>query len=553
MIVLGALALCCSFSVKHLCCNQFSYYLPYMKWQFPESFSRDWFVQNALGHPIFGHITIGMGHLLSLPAISLFGSFVCWLLISLGFYLIVGRLYRDRSVLTFSVGVLCMMGFGLPGLGGMHIGESISFRSVFEPFFLAAALAIAGLGLLAHRRLFLAGTALAAGALVHVHIMVFLLPVVVLFLLLRRIPFREVLPFFIPVILIITPYLFFLVHRAGLADGVQDGAVPAWRIAADFRNPHHTHAWEWARWSSFEFRRYLIILLVQIGALVVVRPERSVLREVGLLLAMIAIEVLLFCTTTIAFGSSYIGRLEVWKLSPIVTLIGWVFVAGVVAEVAAITSEGSWFRWALFYCGLGIVFLILTAPDLTRALGVSGWCALVLASGFLVRWRNCGPVLHGRVRLILVGLLALTAVGLARKGLADSMLAATDQPSGRGMYQWARSRTAKTSLFLITPDVGDFRMQALRSVVVDLKAFPFDSQGIGEWYRRIGVVSGKPNPGSMREVVQRYDALDAAALTDIARQFACDFIVVRADRHTGNLDGLAVAYADRRFRVLSAR
>lgn len=42
-----------------------------------ENFSRGYFVQHGLGHPVFGLMLIGMGHFLELSSISLLGSFTC--------------------------------------------------------------------------------------------------------------------------------------------------------------------------------------------------------------------------------------------------------------------------------------------------------------------------------------------------------------------------------------------------------------------------------------------------------------------------------------------
>ena len=119
-VLIAAVLLSCSFSICHLYSNQLSYYIPFVSHFNPDNFARDWFVQDAHTHPGFGYITIAMGYFLDLKQISVVGALVCWLLISIGYYLIVQLLYPDRCLLAFAVTIVSLIGFGVPGVGGMH-------------------------------------------------------------------------------------------------------------------------------------------------------------------------------------------------------------------------------------------------------------------------------------------------------------------------------------------------------------------------------------------------------------------------------------------------
>jgi hypothetical protein len=93
------------------------------------------------------------------------------------------------------------------------------------------------------------------------------------------------------------------------------------------------------------------------------------------------------------------------------------------------------------------------------------------------------------------------------------------------LYAWSAS-TPDTSVFLIPPQLENFRFNARRAVVVDFKSTPVSPEQLLEWYRRVCTVSGRDRVSGFAESVEGYAQLDSTALERIVRSYPFDYIVL---------------------------
>jgi hypothetical protein len=121
-------------------------------------------------------------------------------------------------------------------------------------------------------------------------------------------------------------------------------------------------------------------------------------------------------------------------------------------------------------------------------------------------------------------------------------------PAEKELYAWART-TDPASVFVIPPDMEDFRLQSERAVVVDWKASPVLASEILEWYRRIGRISGDSAVGGLDQAIAGYAKLTAEALASISRDYGANYAVFRTPR----ADTSGVVYRNHDFLVLDLR
>jgi hypothetical protein len=111
----------------------------------------------------------------------------------------------------------------------------------------------------------------------------------------------------------------------------------------------------------------------------------------------------------------------------------------------------------------------------------------------------------------------------------------------------ARRATAKDALFLTPPVGAFFRITALRSLVVDFKGMPANTEGMLEWRRRLENCYGgssKLGYDAVDEMDRRYHAMTADRLASIRSLYGADYALLYAD--TPDM-GLPVLYANSQY------
>jgi hypothetical protein len=96
----------------------------------------------------------------------------------------------------------------------------------------------------------------------------------------------------------------------------------------------------------------------------------------------------------------------------------------------------------------------------------------------------------------------------------------------RELYAWVQQSSPEDAVFLVPPDLENFRLHARRAIVVDWKSTPIVPEELLEWRDRILAISGADAVGSRREAVQGYATIDAARLAALGERYRARFAVL---------------------------
>ncbi len=101
------------------------------------------------------------------------------------------------------------------------------------------------------------------------------------------------------------------------------------------------------------------------------------------------------------------------------------------------------------------------------------------------------------------------------------------------VVKYAQNNTPHSSTFLTPPNWGQFRLLANRSIVVDLKSFPFTDKGIYKWYRRVEnlyLSDRKPytteNSIGSYNFTEHYFSQNPSYLIKKGKEYSADYIVL---------------------------
>ncbi len=149
-----------------------------------------------------------------------------------------------------------------------------------------------------------------------------------------------------------------------------------------------------------------------------------------------------------------------------------------------------------------------------------------------------------------VALLVLFGAGPVLRMPIHSTLLLPKPKDEWALYDWMRTQTPRSALFLTPPDMEAFRLLSERAIVVNWKGVPAIPSELIDWLGRLRDVSGRPNLRTMEELAG-YDSLDAERLERLRRRYGFDYVVVRRG-HEAALAAYPTVYANARFVVLRA-
>jgi hypothetical protein len=249
-------------------------------------------------------------------------------------------------------------------------------------------------------------------------------------------------------------------------------------------------------------------------------------------------------------------QLYPWRLAPLLVLLTQVYLARAFLRLlAGRPYDGlvrpTWLRLLCLTAGSGVLFLYHYRFARENHLLILGGIllAITLALGLarhLGRGRSLSAASCARLVAALFALAAWPA--LSEFGERSSLLMA--RPAAETtLYAWAAD-TDPESVFLIPPQLDDFRLQSRRAVVVDWKSTPLVPGEIEEWYERITAVSGGLPPRSPDEAARGYAGLTAEVFRRLAVQFGASYVVSERSQ-AGLPDEWPVVFQNERFQVRS--
>ncbi len=454
-------------------------FLPYLlRLLDPETLVSDWYVSTQM--EAIGHRS-GFVWLLYLPA-KLLGPFatlavlyvVCWCSVAAGIYALSYHVTSDRIVAAGSVVALLIFTRKF-SLGSNDV---ISWQLV--PSFAGWALALWGIVLHVRMRplraALLFGIAAWVQSLVGLH-MAFVFGLMMVW---ERRPLRSILAyggvFAVVSLIAIGPQV--------LQQWNASGTEPSlFHILFEFRAPHHYILSRFVFSSAMAFLGLFVVALLCIPAL----NKKQRIFPLRVLLIIGALCVVGFLGTDV-FRSEFIGKLQLFR--------------------------------ATVFAKIVLVIMICTAigrilPEVVR--------------------RFLDPFFD-RAHYTFAGTLAVAAaLAIASPdvlGFAPPAVT-SGSPAKERVMAWARTETARESMFAVPPSWESFRSRAQRSIVVSFKAVPFTAEHNLEWYRRLRTVAPIEVSGteSAKIVLERLDAaffaLPAEEVRRIGLQYGVNYVVRR--------------------------
>ncbi|MDD4050368.1 MAG: hypothetical protein PHR28_00535 [candidate division Zixibacteria bacterium] len=518
LVLLASLCFAVQFGLNYGVSNQNTYFLQGMRLFDPGLFAKDWVITQAADpHPFFKYIVYflflltpkGFSFIIANVVANFFGAFII--------FRIIAQLSRDNALPIFLavMAILC-------GTRTQSVAETYIFSWTFQPSSVGALGFLLSLFFFIRGSYFASGLAIGLGGLFHANYIILSLPLyfaahIILGKtnLLRRataqllIPLITLLPFF--------PIMW------EMATSPHANAAQA--MLFNIRLPHNYVPAHFA----FDFMPFVGWLLMgfAMGSLFLNRhPGRNVI--VALCAPMIAIVGIGTLLTTFIYIPA-VAQLMVWRLTPFIDLFMLIIVCICVFSdplIASYSNKKVLLATTIAFVGAGLIsryyyyYAVLRIPAILFLLLLIWLYRLYIGrrqSLFGLNWRQF--IMASAVIILLIG--ELTSMGDFK---ARSRLIKGYPPEFAELYQWCQ-KTPKDALFLIVPNMQDFRLQAKRSVVVDWKSGGLTPTDALEWYHRMVDVCGNAQFADEADAIAGYNAMDSSRFSSIIEKYGADYII----------------------------
>ena len=503
--------------------------------------ANDWFAtQTPPVHPLFTHLIVLLDKLGPLNVVIGLVNGLFSAIFAVSLYFLIARFY-DRPIMILAVVLLLHVLSPTNSLGWSYI-----IRSYFQPSTVGGVGLLAGLALLIHRRHLAASLVLAAAGFIHSGYLTWMIVLVTAFLIRewKHTVWRDRLALGISISLPLiyhAPLLF-----AFGSDPV--AAEAASRVLQQIYVPQHFRP---RTWGPTPFLQFGVILALGYLSYRWFRPSRPLNRPALVILAACLFIVALGCLFTLGIHVPFVATLFPYRLAPFLRLAAHVAI-GAALVGCLVTDRRSWTQCAGYACLLAVG---LFQTDVSET-GLKYIVQLTIPVILYRLWLH--PAVGSRrwtmpLRLAPAVAVVLIAVQFGRWGMSRKDTFGRD-PSGpdRALYDWCRAETERTDVFVIPPELADFRLAAGRPVVVDWKCIPVVPRETLEWDRRLALICGRDFDDSI-EARRGFDAMDLERARRIAREFKAQYIVTRSVIARSTLDRLPTVFANESVTVLDVR
>jgi hypothetical protein len=566
--------------------NQWQYLLHGRHAADPTFLANDWLTLTRAHHAAF-HACLGvLGRFAALDVALGLANALAALIYAVCIYAIAGRFYRNPILVTAIVLLLIVFS------PQSAIGQSKNVHNYFEPSTIGAIGLLAAFVLVAAGRYWGAAVCILVASVFHLNYMIWagLIFGAVVVLNWRQLGLRNSVLLLLPVaIAAVYQAPFFLASQAPDQRAAYHDAA---RILHDLYMPAQSRPRTWG-WEPF-FRFASILAAGGLAWFAVPaerRPGQVVLTMIGAVAAIVGVGI--FFTLVVPIDA--VALLFPYRLAPLLILASWIATAGALVTTATTTrlsllkTVGLWCALGvLIYAGglngtyalamIGVALTILLAGRMVQEVRLPGYCAIALGVGLLALLalggagnaglicagifviaasicavapsasciRTLSPMIGsaGRAALpLLVGVL-LMHLGAVRK----DFLGPPPPADERLLYDWCRTRTGRSDVFVIPPQLAGFRLGAERAIVVDARCIPVLPRDTMEWYRRLKDECGA-DFDSLGQTEVEFASLTADRARLLADAYGAEYLVTRNGRHRGDLGDLPRLYANPAFSV----
>ena len=411
----------------------------------------DWYVNANSGiSPRFYYASImaHLGEIVKLEYVFFALFLISTLIIFLSIALISYKLFNSLEVSTITIASISFISLIL---GGISLGGNWVIPSMLLPGAIAITIALVGLYLIFDGKYLISSLLIGIATIFQPLYGLQFFGIFVAIMLSRYFTQKN------PKELITSVLPFFLFGVIGLlpsiiASGGQ--SLEIFNIITYIRHPHHYCPFSF---SISSYILFFVILLIFIIALIKYPPNKKYNNIVLIICSVIGVYAILGTIFVEIFPITTIGKLQLFKLTWLITLFGVMYGCNAFYrqfnfKKIKISHIEKYYKHILI---IAIIFAIF-------------------------------PIIN------------------ANTAIQSSVY----QPE----YDWIMSNTSPDSVFLIPPNMEDFRVKANRAIFVDYKAFPFPDEAVLEWYHRY-------------QMVKDYENLTEARVNQISEVQTIDYII----------------------------
>ncbi len=512
--------------------NQTTYLVSGLRLLDPQYLANDWWATETVQyHRRFAYLVLALGSIGSLPWIL---ATVNALAISVGavaLFRFASHLSDDQRTATYCWLLTSILFFGITGT--ISVAGSNAFTGGIQPSGFAAVFLILAMLTFATGRFAVSGVFLALSGLAHTNFLLLGLPVFgFAHLLIGRsgLVRRGVIQFWLPVVVLLFELPIILqVSAPGVAPEIR---AEASRILSEIRAPHHYNE------TSFllKFLPLLAWHAIAITHLKYVKTDTDFGGRLLKLYWSFLVLLVFGFVATVLLNIDTVSRLFVWRMAPFSLVLAFLIIAAAATQLVLGDKKASWDAypaWRLGILSFGALALGVAHIGLVRGL----FASLILV-GILWFARRHWSVT--RVTLQWPARRSVTMLGLGTVILLGTMfvrvpssqitcqfnlfVSGCDEARNE-LYSWARTGTDPGAVFLIPPNLEQFRLLGRRAVVISWKDVPLGPEEILQWYGRIDDISGGILPESFSETKRGYAALDDRQIEQLVQKYDVDYVV----------------------------
>ena len=425
------------------------------------------------------------------------------------------------------------------------VADSYIFSELFQPSTLGAVGFIGAIYFFIRGQYLFSGLCHAIGGLFHANFLVLGFPAFFIahLLLSRKLILSHLVAQFAFSSLALIPFINIL-----LSIGGGQSAGDAARILIKIRSPHHYDP-------TYFYQGFLPFLgWVLIGwqsAITFDRRSTFTKRAISILLSTLFLVIVVSAVTSIIYWPK-LAQLYFWRLAPFVALIMQILLAVRIAAPADSANAPPKFtvlQFLLLGVGLALLsvhFIRHTSYSLPIFLGA------VLGLYFISRRSEMMTMRlakFGGLRTILIVFWLFASVYPATQAIRKPSFLLLPSRSEQTLYEWARSTLLK-SVFLIPPELSNFRLHTERAIIGDWKSTPFVPDELVEWYRRMEDISGIPRVTSREQASAGYRNMTVARLEELKRKYAFDYAVLKRPVSSADFAPWITAFENKSYKVI---
>ncbi len=548
-LILLALAVALSFGLGYNSGNQNTYLLAGNILLDPNFLLGDWLAHETIHyHENFSYLVWGLESLGLPPGHALVLFDLILKLVFLRYPYKLTRLCANNlSAVTFLLVMILLVIEQTRSVAGSYI-----FENILQPSSLGALFTFIGVYYFVAGRYVLSGFALAVAGFFHTN---FLLLSFVIFGLAHvfmggKLFIRRCFLQFSPMVVVLAMTLPFLLRMMSA-----ENADVATSIFQFVRSPHHYNP------STFLlefviFTGWIVIGVVSLYQLNIdYKFKNPILYLYGSMIAVLYISSIL---STIVF-IPWVSKLFFWRLAPYSVLLSQIFFACLLSRYL-LTDVGERIkkpRLSLLILLFGEALILVWAglEYGVWSLRFMALFAFVLYSlitflqNFFVSRAITPKIQDKLIKLYLAtGLCAALFMSFDSFLERSTFLNVYPDEDLTKLYAWVKTTPSNTT-FVVPPNWGNFRLKAHRPIVVDWKSTPIDPEGLLEWHRRIGDISGISYVKSRRQAIEGYQEMDIHRLRLLKDKYNVDYVIVE-NSGLSLLAPLVVSYAGEEYSIL---